>query len=396
MKVKVNVLKESLELPDSMHNLRNLNIIDFGTRKVSLKNSTLPIGEDVGSHAFAVLGKDINSFLPYNRERQVCATESVAKNLSQQRTREKRAAGATKLSEADIKGKLVEFAWWMKKQGYAESSIESRGWIMKSLVNHGANLYDPESVKEAIANQEEWSDQYKVNVVNAYKCFVRTENLTWEPPNYKRHEKLPWIPHEKELDQLIMACGKIMGTFLQALKETGADPGELCHTRWIDIDRKRRTIAINHPVKGHNARIIKVSEDLIERLKLLPKKSERVFKAHRKSMNVNFIQQRKRIGKQFANPRLLEIKFTTFRHWKATTEYHRTKDILYVKQLLGHKNLSSTMIYIDVEKAIYGEEENNEFITRAATSVKGARALIEAGFEKADEIDGVHIYRKRK
>ena len=54
------------------------------------------------------------------------------------------------------------------------------------------------------------------------------------------------------------------------------------------------------------------------------------------------------------------------------------------------------MTYIDIEKAIYGEHGNNEFITRAATSVKGIRALIEAGFEKADEIGGVHIYRKRK
>ena len=129
---------------------------------------------------------------------------------------------------------------------------------------------------------------------------------------------------------------------------------------------------------------------------LLPKKSERVFNAKRRCMNVTFIDQRKRIARQFANPRLREITFTTFRHWKATIEYHHTKDILYVKQLLGHKNLSSTMIYFDVEKAIYGAEEHKEFITRAATSVKGARALIEAGFEKADEINGVHIYRKRK
>jgi len=271
-------------------------------------------------------------------------------------------------------------------------------WILSdgALHRHGADLYDPESVKETIANQEEWSDQYKVNVVNAYTCFLRMENLTWEPPRYRKREKLPWIPHEKELDQLMMACGKVMGTFLQGLKETGADPGELCRIRWIDIDEKRKTIAINHPVKGHNARIIKVSKELIERLKLLPKKSERVFRAHRKSMNINLIQQRKRIARQFTNPRLLEITFTTFRHWKATTEYHRTKDILYVKQLLGHKNLSSTMIYIDVEKAIYGEEEHNEYTTRATTSVKGARALIEAGFEKADELDGIHIYRKRK
>jgi len=32
----------------------------------------------------------------------------------------------------------------------------------------------------------------------------------------------------------------------------------------------------------------------------------------------------------------------------------------------------------------------------AAKTVKGTRALIEAGFEKVDEFDGVHFYRKRK
>jgi len=31
-----------------------------------------------------------------------------------------------------------------------------------------------------------------------------------------------------------------------------------------------------------------------------------------------------------------------------------------------------------------------------AKTVKGACALIEAGFERSDEFDGVHIYRKRK
>lgn len=59
------------------------------------------------------------------------------------------------------------------------------------------------------------------------------------------------------------------------------------------------------------------------------------------------------MAKDFNNPRWLRIPFTTFRHCKATIEYHKTKDILYVKQLLGHKSFSSTMIYIDIEKAIY-------------------------------------------
>ena len=86
-----------------------------------------------------------------------------------------------------------------------------------------------------------------------------------------------------------------------------------------------------------------------------------------------------------------------FRHWKATMEYHRMKDILHVKQLLGHKKISSTMIYIDIEKAIYGGRENDDFISRGTTSAKGARALIEAGFEYVCTTpNGTMLFRKRK
>ena len=34
-------------------------------------------------------------------------------------------------------------------------------------------------------------------------------------------------------------------------------------------------------------------------------------------------------------------------------------------------------------------------ISKVAVNAKGERALIEVGFEKADEFDGKHIYRKR-
>ncbi|MEM3694874.1 MAG: hypothetical protein QXJ11_02825, partial [Candidatus Bathyarchaeia archaeon] len=46
---------------------------------------------------------------------------------------EKRVAGATTTDqnqtsqrEAEIKGKLVEFAWWMKREGYADNTITRR------------------------------------------------------------------------------------------------------------------------------------------------------------------------------------------------------------------------------------------------------------------------------
>ena len=77
-------------------------------------------------------------------------------------------------------------------------------------------------------------------------------------------------------------------------------------------------------------------------------------------------------------------------------KYHRTRDILYVKQLLGHKTLKSTMIYIDIEKALYGELKDEEFVTRVATTLEEDRTLIEAGFEFVTERNGAKIYRKRK
>ena len=113
-------------------------------------------------------------------------------------------------------------------------------------------------------------------------------------------------------------------------------------------------------------------------------------------MRSNFVMQRRRKAAIFKNPQLLKVTFTSIRHWKATVEYHKTKDILYVKQLLGHKGIKNTRVYIDLERAVFGDERNAEWISRAANSVKGARSLIEAGFEYVTDVDGYKLFRKRK
>lgn len=100
-----------------------------------------------------------------------------------------------------------------------------------------------------------------------------------------------------------------------------------------------------------------------------------------------------------ANPRIMKISLTTFRHWKATTEYHRTRDLLYVKKLLGHKNIQNTMKYIDLEKAIYGERgSQDDFTGRVATNVEEACEFVKVGFEyiTREYNDGGKIFRKRK
>jgi integrase len=315
-----------------------------------------------------------------------------SKNLAEETTRQEQAAGATKPDQATIKGKLVELAFWLNNQGYDETTVKLRPFHLKRLAELGADLWNPENVKEVLAKQP-WGQGYKRNMVYSYESFMKKNGLTWERPKYKKPKTLPFIPTEAELDQLIASSGKQLGTFLQGLKDTGADPGELDQLRWIDVNKETRTVNIS-PVKGHDPRILKVSAEFLNRLETLHKgDSEYIF--NRMSLNSIF-KRRKQAANKFANPRLKKISFITFRHWKGTMEYHKTKDIIHVKKLLGHKYIENTMIYINLEAALF-QTPNDDFTTRVALNVKEACDLIQVGFEyvTGEYDDGGKIFRKR-
>ncbi|MEM3041687.1 MAG: hypothetical protein QXG97_06670, partial [Nitrososphaerota archaeon] len=72
----------------------------------------------------------------------------------------------------DVKSILFQYAWWLKKEGYAESTISTRTKILKILSKRGADLQNPDSVKEVISRQE-WSNKRKVNAADAYTAFLR-------------------------------------------------------------------------------------------------------------------------------------------------------------------------------------------------------------------------------
>jgi integrase/DNA-directed RNA polymerase subunit RPC12/RpoP len=305
-------------------------------------------------------------------------------------------AGAAEASQrsqtADIKGKLVEFAWWMKKQGYSDATIEGRVQILKRLVRLGANLFDPESVKDVIARQRNWSEGRRFNAIVAYTTFLQMHGLSWQPPRCRPLRKLPFIPLEAEIDQLIAGCSRKVGAFLQLLKETGMRSGEAWRLKWIDLDLANNTIRVT-PEKGSEPRIFKISNKLAAMLNNLPKNSERIFgSSSLRTIRRLFQRQRQRLAQKLGNPRLLNITFHTLRHWKATMEYHRTKDILYVMKVLGHKNIKNTLIYTQLVN-FPGEDE---FICKAARTVEEAKQLIEAGFEYVCEIENVKLFRKRK
>lgn len=149
----------------------------------------------------------------------------------------------------------------------------------------------------------------------AYSLFLNKQGLTWKRPICHVNRPLPFIPTERELDDLIAGGGKKTATFLQCLKETGMRTGECSKLTWANVDTERKMITLNDPEKNGNPRIFDISGKLVNMLAVMPKTNEYVFgtcsKVTRGSV---FYRLRKNLTRKLGNPRLLNISLHTFRH----------------------------------------------------------------------------------
>ena len=291
-------------------------------------------------------------------------------------------------------GLILSHAWNMKKNGRAEGTIATHVQRLKNL-DKQCNITEPEEVKELIARLK-WQTNTKLNVAIIYDGFLKSIGKTWTRPQYKHESTLPaFIPTEAEIDTIIAAATPKTAALLQTLKETAARIGEATQIRWIDIDFERKAIYIRAE-KGSNSRIRPASDKLLAMLNRLPKTHDRIFPAKIHGYRTTLEKLRHRTAAKLNNPRLKQIHFHTFRHWKATMEYHKTlHDIMTVKAMLGHKSVLSTQVYVDIEAALF-LQTTDEWTSKAATTKEEIMQLIDVGYTKADEIDGIHIYRKRK
>ena len=350
------------------------------------RGSTQSNSKTVSRRIATIQTKSLKSIPDKTLYRQICVTDAKgAKNLVAAE-RQKQAAGIS--PKADVKGIIAKYLAYLEREGYAKDITYPR--ILHTLHKRGANLYDPESVKQTIARQP-WKDGYKLLAVYAYDAFCAMEKITWERPKYRQEDAIVFVPDEKELDQLIAACrSRRMSTFLQCLKETYADPTEILRLRWIDLHEN--ILTINFPVKRHLPGQVKISNKLVSMLNSLPRKSERIFPTDYKTMRMCFNPVRNKAAIRLQNPRLRAITFKSFRHWGGTMLAHYTNgNVLTIKKALRHRAIQSTMKYIGL---LQFKDEDYEVAT--ATTVKEIEQLAQAGFQKFDELNGIHIFRKPK
>ncbi len=277
----------------------------------------------------------------------------------------------------------------------AESTIKPKILKFKKLLRLGVNLYDSDEVLETINNLPVGNGTKNL-YIQVYKNWLDFKGLKYEiKKRYSYEAPVPYIPTEAELDQLIGAFGKKYSTLLQFFKETGCDPVETLRVTRRDIQLSENKVSVNHPCKGHNTRVIKISNRLAGLLQPLVnscKLDEPIWRIKRiQHLNQYFYAKRKKIAKKLNNINLLRISLKTFRHFKGTMEYHKTKDILWVRYILGHKQLSSTLVYTHLVNF-----KDDEYTVRVASTLNECTKLLESGFEYVTDYQDKKLFRKRK
>jgi integrase len=135
----------------------------------------------------------------------------------------------------------------------AETTIESRVKAVRALKRR-INLWDIDQVQDHIDDQD-WTNGRKEQVSLSYSNWCEWKGFEYKTRKYPRQIKLPSVPTEKDIDQLIGGFSNSKyGAFLQLLKETAFRPIEASRLRPKDFDLERKIITLNDPAKNSNPR----------------------------------------------------------------------------------------------------------------------------------------------
>jgi len=282
----------------------------------------------------------------------------------------------------------------MKNEGKANDTIKNTSKALKRLAK-STDLNNPEEVKQFIANLDV-SNSYKKNLSIAYNKYCQYNQIEWEMPIYTPQAKLIKIPTKEKLEMIISASGRTLATKLTTSMETGLRPVELCNLKVKNIDLEQRIIYPTTAKHG-TPRALKISnklqrmiQDHIIRNGL--NQNDKLFNGNSEMFGKLYRIVRNRLAKKLKDPTIQTIRLYDFRHYFATMLYHKTRDILFVKQQMGHSQIRTTLIYTQLLNL-----NDDEWTCKTASNNTEATQLIEAGFEYVCTTpQDLMLFRKRK
>ena len=225
-----------------------------------------------------------------------------------------------------VKEKIFNTIWKLKKDGYADTTLEGYSRKLRMLAN-AVNLDHPEAVKGYIASKE-WNNAYKEKIVDAYEHYVRANGLLWSKPIYKRTQKLPYIATTEQLNKIIAHASRKYALILSVFRDTGMRPIEVHNLTSKSIDLEKGTINIESAKFG-NPRCLRLKTSTLAMLKEHITRSnfginDKMFPTPN-AMRHTFDRTKKKVAQKLHEPALLKIRLYDFRHHYATMLYHKPK-----------------------------------------------------------------------
>lgn len=170
-------------------------------------------------------------------------------------------------------------------------------------------------------------------------------------PRSKRVNKLPRVLSREEVSAILEAKTNIKHkVLLKLLYSTGMRISELCNLKISDIDSKRMLIRINQG-KGKKDRMTLLSKSILKELReyyLFYRPGKWLFEGNYcKQYSTRSLQNVFKHAKKKAGV-TSKCSCHTLRHSFATHLLESGVDIFNIKELLGHKSIKSTMVYLHV------------------------------------------------
>jgi integrase len=308
------------------------------------------------------------------------------------------ARNVTTLSESTRKrcafqGNILTLAVKLREKGLSRVYLKTLIRALNDIGCH-ANLNDSSEVLAYIAKKKV-KDSYKANLCDFYQHYTDFYRISFSKPKYNRDHKTPNVPTKENINIIISHASKKYALIYSIIRDTGLRPVEVSNLTPDDIDLEKGSINIETAKHG-KPRIVRVKNQTLAMLKeYLQGHSFELDAKIFPSSNVisnTYCRLRTSIAKKLKNPQIRKIRLYDLRHFFATYLYHRTKDILLTKEMLGHRNIQNTLVYTHLVD--FGEDDSYNSAT--AKNIGEAKKLIEAGFEYVTEMDGVKLFRKRK
>lgn len=247
-------------------------------------------------------------------------------------------------------------------RGYSSNTVKLYVCCIRNLVKHFMRPPDKLTVEDINSFQLHLTRERKVawNTFNVYvfairSYFLGTLKRDWNIkfiPYQKTGRKLPEILNGKELSAMFQSLSNIKHlSILMTTYSAGLRVSETTHLKVSDIDSQRMVIRVDQG-KGRKDRYVPLSETLLPVLRqywTTVRSRDWLFPGQdpkkpltRASVEMVFKKAKKNAGIK------KNVTVHSLRHSFATHLMEKGVDIRTIQQLLGHRSLSSTMIYTHV------------------------------------------------